>query len=151
MAKNFFASRGCVYAVPTDSGKKLYNLEGFKTGGTDKSVVLLTGLELVARDLIMPVNTTVNFQVLYVFGRDFGNVQVSGEILLGADASAAKVNAVVSWFEANRVGSKSTPVKFSLGDKAFKLYLHGMILGTPDAQYNIQPFAFIGTQVGKPS
>lgn len=114
-------------------------------------MVLLSGLELTARDLILPVNTTTDFQVLYVFGKDFGNAQLNGEILLGSEGQQAKVNEVISWFESNRVGVRGQPVRFSMGSKAFMIHIHGMLLGNPDPQFNIQPFAFVGTQVGKAS
>lgn len=147
MATNFFPARGCVYHVEGDDNS-LYRLEGLRTGGSGSSVILLTGLDLEVRDIVMSVNTTAGFKVMYVFGEDFGNVRVSGEILLGSEINSGhKVDLVRLWFDKNRVSVKKAPVNFSIGSSAFSVYLHGMLLGSPDTQFQIQPFAFSGTQV----
>lgn len=152
MADNFFPSRGCVYRVDlgAGTGKCLYELKGLANGTGTTSFILLTGVELSVRDLVLPVSTTKNFQVLYVFGQDFGNIQVNGEILLGSDNSTTKVDELIKWFEDNRVGKKTEPSSFSIGNKAFNVYINGLVLGNPDTALNVQPFALVGIQVGLP-
>jgi hypothetical protein len=154
MAENFFPARGCVYRHPYgDSDEGLYSVPGLKGVGGPNSPVLITGIDLSLSDVFLPISTSENFNIIYSFGQNFGNVQISGEILLGevTNGGGGVTQRILKWFESKRISKTKTPLEVSIDSEAYLVYITGMALGAPNAEFNIQPFVFIGTQVGKPS
>lgn len=148
MSANFFPTRGCVYAIPSEGGTNgLYKLDGITDQKGDGSAILITGLDMMDSDVVAPVVTTEDLKVLYVFGKAFGRANIQGQILLGqAGKSNEKLTKVQQFFEDKRIGrsSNSTPTQLSVGEKAYWVYFTGLAIGAVDSEFNIQSFSLEG-------
>lgn len=139
MASSFFPASGCVYA-PTGTGTGAYAVSGIKS----QVPVLITGAALTDSDIITPKICLNGKRIIYVFGRDFGDVAVMGLALLGEGGSAAFANlrANVDSRRLSAGGSGATYLSTPLG--GYRLFIVGFGLSAPDADYQIQPFVIHG-------
>ena len=149
MAESFLSTRGCVYKFTysgSGGGPGLFSINPGFPAGNAASPILLDGVDLADQDIVYPVVTVENFKVIYVFGKDYGSANIRGTCLLGSsNASGGSFSRVVQYFEENRISNSKKPIQVSVGQKAYNVYLVGLVIGQPDPTFNILPFSFIGT------
>lgn len=153
MGETFFPARGCVYTVSSSGAGRqsgFYSIDELKSSGS--TIILLQGIDYEQTDIVQPVLTLDDTQILYAFAKDFGRIGVSGEILLGpaGSASGAGLAAVLSFFEKNRVVKTKKTIKVSRPDSgAFPVYLTGLTVGRVDPEFHVQPFILSGLVASK--
>ena len=144
MAEILVPARGCVY-VPrnTRGGQGFYALSP-NLRGDQTAPILIEGVDGLEGDLAVPVATMDERKILYVYGEDFGNVAISGMVLLGkAEQNGDAFRKVVSYFNDHRVGVSLKPVSLSYpGKVAQKVFLTHLVVAKPDPQFHIQMFQF---------
>ena len=139
--KSYFPSRGAIYKVDGD-GKHKYKLEPElfkKTGSSSISKngqILFTGYSLVEKEIVAK-NACLNDQrVMYTFGKGFGDIIVTGEMLLGIPEGKSKIeNELQEYYEAQRVHTKKEEPLTLTGPSGFtkEFYLVGLSI----MQYNV--------------
>jgi len=151
MSLQFIPSKGCVYVPFRKEGQGWYKLAGLNAGSAE-SPILIVGAQLTDSDIVLPITALGDIQIVMVFGRQIGDVQVMGNVLCGEDASSGQsFAAVVSFFNAHRVSKSLTPVSLSLpGGQNYNIFINGLGLAQPDGQYNIQPFIIYGMIASPP-
>jgi len=140
--------RGFNYSIPV-SGKKgeaFYKVEGLATGQKENPI-LITGVTSRDKDIVMPVTTLENTKVLYTFGADFGEVTVTGVILLGsANNKSDSLGKLVNFFQEKRVSKSSKSVKVTgPAGVSWAVFLTSLTIGDVDPTFNIQTFALTGS------
>ena len=112
-----------------------------------KSPILITGIEFNQSDIVSQMPCLNNFKVFYSFGQNFGQVVITGEVLLGplGDVNVDGVNRVVDFFWKYRVSERHLPIAVSVAWNAYFVYLTGMRIGQIDPQFHVMPFVMIGT------
>lgn len=144
MSGSFFThTRGCVYAYSADGagGRGFYS---FDPGLPRPGEILLNGGDLDDGDIISPVTTLAGDKILYTFGPDWGKSTVSGVVLLGETSNkGAALTDLMGWFRENRPTKRTTPLRLSLpGGQAYNVFVHRLVIGTPDPEIHVQPFTF---------
>lgn len=143
---SMFCDRGTVYIVKGESSKGMYSVPGIEGKFT-----LINSMDIEEMDSFAAVATLDDQQIMYVFGKDTGNVKVAGEILLGTvgdNEGVGEIKKMADWFEQNRVSKKSTPVRISIaGAGAMSVYVVGLVFGAVNTELNILPFAIIGKTI----
>ena len=158
----YIPARGCVFAFDKGGGgTPIYKIEGLNEqgsggggsgeGGSDVTdgKILINNADIGDADTVLPVSTVNDKKILYVFGTEFGQVQIMGEILLGkagAGGQATAINKVIEWFKQYRVsGAAQTAFNLSVaGGQGYKVFAVGMALGAVDPEYNIIQFRITG-------
>jgi hypothetical protein len=147
-----FCDRGTIYNVIKGDSAGLFR---FKPG-PDHKHILFTDSNIEDRDAFSSVATLTGDQILYVFGKEVGNVVVSGEILMGALDKLSAVQSsrafseLVNWFQTNRVSKKKGPVKLSVaGAKAYPVYIVGLTIGGVDPELNTARFSIYAKTTGE--
>ena len=111
--------------------------------------VLFTGVQIGHRDVTGRVLCMDNIKVLYSFGQNYGDVMITGEILLGNYGdllnSQTAVKQFADFFWTNRVSNLLYPVTVSAVNEKYLVYLEGMDFADIDPQFNILPFVLHGT------
>lgn len=129
------------------------NIRGFDnltmTGARGNQPILLTGVTIGQRDIVGQAACLENQKVFYTFGQNFGNIQITGEILLGALADAKAqdegIQTLREFFANYRVSVFKKPVAVTISrNEAVFAYLVGLDIGNLDAEFNILPFSFHG-------
>jgi len=129
------------------------NIRGFDnltmTGARGNQPILLTSVTLGQRDIVGQAACLENQKVFYTFGQNFGNIQITGEILLGALADAKAqdegIQTLREFFANYRVSVFKKPVAVTISrNEAVFAYLVGLDIGNLDAEFNILPFTFHG-------
>jgi hypothetical protein len=123
----------------------LYKLAPGLTGD-DTSPIIWTSVETQDQDIVYPVVTIGNKKILYTFGEDYGSARIGGMCLLG-NAGAGSIDKVTAYFKNYRVSKRKLPITVSIGSQAYRVYLTGLAIGSPEPAFNIQPFVLIGTLV----
>jgi hypothetical protein len=147
MATDFYNSpRGCVVKHSKGGGNNAgFELEGFDFSDKEHPIIL-RNISLNDEDIVLPVSTLDKKKVLYVFGEDFGSIQISGSVFLGpAGESTSGLGPVVSYFNKKAVarGESTAPVKFSIpGNVSYSIYLKSIVISQADAELNMHDFAF---------
>lgn len=151
MSSQFIPAKGCVFVPQRREGQGWYRLEGLESGG--ENPIILVGAQLTDSDVVFPTVALGGLQVVVVFGRQIGDVQIIGNVLCGEDGTGgSSFGRVKSFFEGKRVSASKSPVSLSLpGGLNYKICLHGLGLSEPDGQYNIQPFILYGMIVSPPA
>lgn len=144
MSEIFAASKGCVYVPNPKGGSGSYALQGLSRGSLE-SPVLILGAGLQDADIILPTSTLNGEKILYTFGTAWGDITVSGVVLLG-NAGDSGLTRVRSWFDSNRTsaGDKAKLVNVSTPAGPYKMYVNAMGLGQPDPVFNTQLFMIYG-------
>lgn len=129
------------------------NIRGFDnltmTGIRGNQPILLTAVTLGQRDIVGQAACLENQKVFYTFGQNFGNIQITGEILLGALADAKAqdegIQTLREFFANYRVSVFKKPVAVTISrNEAVFAYLVGLDIGNLDSEFNILPFTFHG-------
>jgi len=143
----FYPARGCVYTLTDGSGSGgsgYYALEGLSASSAS-SPVLIQGADLTDRDAVQPVLGLGGEKLVYVYGKTFGSVRVSGQVLLGPiGTTGSGLQRVQQYFNSYRTANGGEPVNLSTPGGGYKIHLVGFGLADPDPEYHIQPFMFFG-------
>jgi len=116
----------------------------FFVQGLSRPGVLLS-IQTENKELVLPHVGMNGQQLLYVFGRNVGDVIVTGELLLCAAPNLS--TALQAWYEKNRVSAVRLPVQFSIQDRAFPAYVTGLALAESDPNLGTQAFAISATRI----
>lgn len=159
------SARGSVYKtdVGTSDSPGMYVVEGlnrwreeenspvvpFRTAFTpfrQRSPVLIMNISIGQSDITSQVPCLDNFKVIYVFGQNFGNVGINGIVLLGRDGDLQRdgVEQIRDFFNRNRVSKKLDPIRISVSNNGYLVYLTGLQIGAIDPHFHILPFAMSG-------
>lgn len=144
--ENFAICRGLVVTYQSGgSGGGFFELSPGLTGSPDNPI-LINGIEGSDNDLVSPVVTLNRSKILYNFGEDFGQIGISGTILLGqAGKPGDAFQQVLSYFKQHRTSTSSSTISVSApGGDAFKLFLVGLSFSVPDQEFHIQRFTLNG-------
>lgn len=145
---SFEFKNGCVIVYDQGSGGGGSSLISVspEISSSNESPVLITGVQTNDRDLVLPIVTLDNFRILYTFGQDFGDFNIVGIALLGAAGTGGDaLKSVVSWFKANRVTNKQSPVTVSLGGGgSYEVFITGLNIAEADTAFHLQPFIIAG-------
>ncbi len=151
---DFISSRGCVYTLSPNGGGAVngYQLSGFPTGSAGYPIIL-TNASVSESDLILPTATLDRRKIIYLFGEDYGNVEIMGSVFLGPVGQPAQGLApVIEYFQANGVtrnGGK--PVNLSMpGNTRYKVYLNALIVAEANAALNMHNFSLRGIRAEPP-
>lgn len=120
---------------------------GYRRPGEFNSPILLTSIEFNQVDITNQVPCLDNVKVFYSFGQNFGQVAISGEILMGplGAINYDGVNRLVDFFWKNRVSVKKKPIAVSAANNSYFVYLTGLRIGQVNADFHILPFTMFGT------
>lgn len=142
--------RGNVYKVdPTNGsgggGAGFFKVDGLEASGDDGSALLVNSVSLKDQDVVLPVITLENTRILYSFGSDFGDISVSGMLLLGkAGGSSQVLSKLVDFFQSNRVSKNPSAVSVTGPGTGWNMFLVGLVVQDAEATTHIQPFQLIG-------
>lgn len=141
--------RGNVYKVdPTGEGGGdvgFYYIPELRAKKGPGDALLVMSVSPQKSDVVSPVITLENTRILYSFGANFGNITISGMILLGKSGEPGEsLKTLVDFFETNRVSKKSSPIKVSGPSTAWQVFLTGLNIGEADSANNTQSFALTG-------
>lgn len=119
----------------------------FRRPGETTSPILLTAVEFNQVDITSQVPCLDNVKVFYSFGQNFGQVVISGEVLLGplGDINYDGVERLVSFFWKNRVSEKRQAIAVSVANNSYFVYLTGLRISRVDPDFHIMPFVMFGT------
>jgi len=140
--------RGNVYKVNPvegsgDSG--FYTVEGLRAKKGPGDALLIMSVSPQKSDVVAPIITLENTRILYSFGANFGNITISGMILLGKSGSPGQsLKTVVDFFESKRVSKSTSPISVTGPSTAWKVFLTGLNIGEADSVNNTQSFALTG-------
>ncbi len=111
--------------------------------------ILLTGVEFTQSDITSEIPCLNNVKVFYTFGQNFGQVQITGEVLLGpvgeVDVRQIGFRLIRDFFYKYRVSRYQLPVAVSVASESHFVYLKGLRVGTIDPNFHIMPFVLFGT------
>ena len=115
--------------------------------GATTSPILLTSIEFNQTDITSQIPCLDNAKVFYSFGQNFGQVAITGEVLLGplGDINYDGVNRLLSFFWKYRVSVHNQPISVSVANNPYFVYLTGLKIGQVNADFHILPFAMFGT------
>jgi hypothetical protein len=140
--------RGNVYKVDPvegagDSG--FYKVEGLEAKKGPGDALLIRSVSPQKSDVVAPVITLENTRILYSFGANFGNITISGMLLLGKSGEPGQcLKTLTDFFESNRVSKSSSPINVTGPSTAWKVFLTGLSIGEADSVNNTQSFALTG-------
>jgi hypothetical protein len=105
---------------------------------------LLLGIPLALQEIVQPSVTLDDKRTLYVFGSAWNEASLTGVLLLGdSTTGGAQLQALLGWYEENRVSKKRGPVRLSLGPKGVDAYVTGLRLDAADPNFNKQMFSIM--------
>ena len=145
MATNFLSSRGAVYKA-IDSGDSRYAINpDFRVNG-EKFATILTGYNVQEQEIVAQAACLNDLRVMYTFGKGFGNIQITGEMLLGApEAQSSIEGALFGYYETNRVSVKKKPLTLSIsGGGSIPFYLIGISVNQYNLELELLPFSLTG-------
>lgn len=148
MGQIFIPAKGCVYVPVSNGGSGFYALNP-SLDGEANAPIIINGTDTADSDSIFPVATLDSKKFVFVMGEDFGNLSITGMVLLGkSDQGGASFRKVVDYFASNRVGVRETPLTLSMpGRTSIKFMLHSLAVAQADPQFNIQYFQLRGIGV----
>jgi len=140
--------RGNVYKVNPVEGSgdsgfyKVNGLEGKKGPG---DALLIMSVSPQKSDVVAPVITLENTRILYSFGANFGNITISGLLLLGKSGQPGQcLKTLTDFFDSKRVSKSSSSINVTGPGSSWKVFLTGLSVGEADSVNNTQPFALTG-------
>ncbi len=140
--------RGNVYKVNPvegsgDSG--FYKVEGLQAKKGPGDALLIMSVSPRKSDVVAPIITLENTRILYSFGANFGNITISGMILLGKSGTPGQsLKTIVDFFESKRVSKSTSPINVTGPSTAWKVFLTGLSITEADSVNNTQSFALTG-------
>lgn len=141
--QEFLTCRGVVFKIGEEESS--FRLKP-ALNGSDSSPVLLQSVSIENSIIHTPVVCLNNTRILYVFGKNFGDISVGGMAMLGKGGSGKALSKVIQYYEANlTTGDGKKVVKISLpGNKHYKFNLLGMRVSEPNSELQYFPFTLIG-------
>jgi hypothetical protein len=141
--------RGSVYRVNPMQGqggeRGFYEVDGLTAKKGDGDALLINTASPNENDVVLPVITLENTRILYSFGANFGDMTISGLILLGKSGNpGTSLATVIDFFKQKRVSSNKEAVKVTGPGTSWKVFLTGLTISDADPQINSQTFAFTG-------
>lgn len=130
----YLPARGCIYKTGK-GGHGAYSLSGLQGPN-----LIITGAPGLDQDAIQPVLGLGGKKTIYTFGSGYGQIQITGLVLLGPNGRDSPN--LQGFFDSKRVANGGNGVNLSFPGGGYRVYLTGFALGTPDAEYCIQPFGF---------
>lgn len=150
------SARGAFYQVSladaSTSSRSVYAVEHLTINPPmtqGQSPILITGVRTQESDIVSRVPCLNNYKVYYSFGQNFGNITVTGEVLLGptGDVDTMGVAFLRNFFTLFRVSNYEQTIAVNDIDRAYNMFLEGMQIMELDKEFNILPFALFGTMV----
>lgn len=123
--------------------------EGSKTGmykfspsipDTAETKCLIMGVNLALNEIVQPTVTLDDKRTIYIFGSAWTSSTVSGMLLLGDGPSGSQLDALLQWYDTNRVSKKKAPVTLSMGVNKMEAFVTGLSLNDANAENNTQTF-----------
>ena len=171
ISSDFFAARGTFYQFTVDDSQSpgTYAVEGLSQNfsaiiSSDPNAaaasllfqsqaiqtpLLITNITIGQSDIVSQIPCLNNVKVFYSFGQNFGQVQITGELFLGAlgadDIAITGYKRLTDFFDQNRVSKGSVPIKISIARKGYFMYLVGMSIMRIVEDMHVLPFALFGT------
>jgi hypothetical protein len=144
-SKNFLSSRGAVYKAITSKIEKYTISPDFRQSGIN-SATIFTGYTINEQEIVAQAACLNDLRVMYTFGKGFGSINVTGEMLLGApEARSRNEGQLYDYYEKNRVSQLEKPVSLSLGaGRSLKFFLVGLNISQYSVDFEILPFQLIG-------
>jgi hypothetical protein len=140
--------RGNVYRVNPVAGNgdsSFYRVEELTASKGPGDALLIMSVSPTEGDVVAPVITLENTRILYSFGAKFGNITISGMILLGKSGEPGKsLKQLVDFFEERRVSKNKVPITVTGPSTGWKVFLTGLDIGEADSVNNSQPFSLTG-------
>lgn len=155
MAKEIFVGNGATWVVKGKGKGSIWGLDGFrslfKPKGAKKSCtsgIIIHNVTVKYSDTVIPVVGTDDARVLYTFGKNFGQISVTGTIFIGAtDKKPAEYSSKLRQkFNKSSVSARQKPCTVSgpgLG-KNTKAYWISLDFPTSDADKNTMQFVLNG-------
>ena len=145
MAKNFLSSRGAVYRAVKSKASKFKITPDFRETN-EKYATIFTGYNLSENEIVAQAACLNDLRVMYTFGKGFGNIQVNGEMLLGApEANSSIESALYDYYNTNRVSKLKEPISISLGaGGSIKFFLIGLNINQYNVDFELLPFSLVG-------
>jgi len=150
--KTFFCPRGTIstFRGYGNSPTPYVQLKGLNNAANG---ILLIGVSGGDSDIIIPTATLDNQNVFYVFGRAAGDFTISGVCFLGgSNQNMRSVETLRDFFTRERVSNSKKAVTLTLsnggGGMGYYVFLHSLIFGEIDNEFNMQRFS-IGCTVAK--
>lgn len=151
------SARGAFYQVSlaenaAGASKGFYDVE-FLTYDTEQkspqSPILINGVQFKDSDIVGRMPCLNNYKVYYSFGQNFGDISISGEVLLGplGGIKTDGVNRLRDFFAMYRVSVYNKPIVVHIVDKAYLMYLEGLQILPIDREFHILPFMLFGTML----
>lgn len=139
----FAICRGNVYK--SGSGSAAFKLSP-DLSGSASSPILLQSINVDQKVINLPVVCLDNARIMYVFGKDFGDIAVGGLALLGKGGTGPALSEVVAFYKKNAAANgNSTTVSVSLpGNASYKFYLLGLVISDPNPELQYFPFMLTG-------
>jgi len=150
------SARGAFYQVSlldaTNSSKSVYAVDKLTINvdtTSPKSPILIDGIRTRESDIVSRTPCLNNFKVYYSFGQNFGDISVSGVVLLGpmGDVNTDGVKRLRDFFAKYRVSEYQQTIVVNAMDKSYSMFLEGIQIMEVDRDYHVMPFALFGTQV----
>jgi len=140
--------RGNVYRVnpvPGSGDSGFYYIPDLQAKKGDGDALLIMSVSPQETDVVSPVVTLENTKILYSFGSNFGNITISGMVLLGKSGSPGKsLKTIIDFFETRRVSKKSEAVSVMGPSVGWRVFLTGLQIGEADSVNNTQSFQLSG-------
>ena len=140
----------------TRRGERLYSGDlpaELQPGAFKNNPMYITDVTVSDFDITGKVVCLNDKRVLYEFGKGFGSVTVSGEILLGLKdfgKKKGKVKPIIQWFNEKRVSKQTKPLTISAGQDfggVIKFYLTAFTCGQWEARTGTCRFQLSGDLV----
>ncbi len=140
--------RGNVYKVNPVEGADdtgFYRVDGLEAKKGPGDALINMSVRPAKNDLVLPVITLENTRILYSFGANFGNITISGMLLLGKSGEPGQcLKTLIDFFDSNRVSKSSSSINVSGPSSSWKVFLTGLEVGEGDSVNNTQSFAMTG-------
>lgn len=141
--------RGNVYKVNPVEGSGdigFFYIPALQAKKGPGDALLIMSVNPQESDIVAPVVTLENTKILYSFGSNFGNITISGMLLLGKSGTPGQcLKTLIDFFEENRVSKKSSSIEVSGPSTGWKVFLTGLAIQEADSNTNTQMFALTGT------
>ena len=141
---NLLLCRGNVYLV--GGGNQQAFSVSPSLAGSSSSPIILQSINIDTKVINLPVVCLNDTRILYVFGKDFGDISVGGLAMLGKGGSGSALSQVISYYKSNAaVDGGAKPVSVSLpGNVSYKFYLLGLVISDPNPELQYFPVMLTG-------
>lgn len=140
--------RGNVYKVNPVEGSGdigFYYIPDLQAKKGPGDALLVMSVSPQETDIVAPVVTLENTKILYSFGSNFGNINISGMLLLGKSGTPGQsLKSLVDFFEEKRVSKTSSAIDVSGPGTGWRVFLTGLSVSEAESNTNTQSFVLSG-------